>query len=578
MTDPHVASVARTTRPSIFLIVLRRLRAPLIALVAAYVVSIVGLALVPGVDAGGAPTPPMSFFHAFYFMSYTATTIGFGEIPGAFSNAQRLWVTLCIYLSVVGWTYAVLTLLALFQDQAFADALARARFGRRVRRLHEPFYVICGCGDTGHLITRSLDQLGTRFVIVELDEARITELELEDFRSDTPTLVGDARRPQNLILAGIGHPQCRGVVALTDDEQANLAVAMTTRLVSPQLPVLARVQTPETAHNLAAIGTHHIVDPFQKFAEYLVLAMREPGCYRLLDWLTGTTGSNLRSEYAPPRGKWVVCGYGRFGRAVVRELDRENVALIILDPSADLAGDARIVSGHATERAVLEAAGTAEAEGLVASTDDDFENLAIAVAARALNPRLFIVLRQNFAENRILFERFKADLVMVSSEIIAHECMATLTTPLLLPFLDFVKKQPDAWADQTIARLQSRLGDTVPVTWDVRTTPQDAPAVHEALAKAGAPLRLCELLRDPSDCKQMLAGFALMRVRAGVQTAWPPEDSDVRPGDAWLFAGTAEARARQELTLRNANVLEYVRSGREVPASWLWRRWNRAGS
>lgn len=568
---PATPAAANPAPASIVLIVLRRLRAPLIALVVIYVVSMVGLTVVPGVDAAGKTAPPLSFFHAFYFVSYTATTIGFGEIPNAFSDAQRLWVTLCIYLSVIGWSYAILVLLALFQDRAFADALARARFARRVRRLGEPFYVICGCGETGHLVTRALDRRGMRFVVVEADENRITELELEDFRTDTPALAGDARRPQNLMLAGIDHPQCRGVVALTDDEAANLAVATTTRLLAPRLQVLARVHTPETAQNLAAIGTQHVIDPFQKFAEYLVLAMREPGCYRLLDWLTGTPGTDLRSEYVPPRGEWVVCGYGRFGKAIVRELERERVSVTILDPAAD-AADPRIVAGRGTEQAALQAAGVEAAEGLVASTDDDFVNLAIAVAARALNPRLFIVLRQNAAENRVLFDRFEADLVMVSSQIVAHECLATLTTPLLPAFLEMVKKQPDAWADRTIARLRTVLGDEVPVIWDVRVTPGDALAVHDAPPRPAGPIRLADLLRDPGDRERALAGCALMRVRAVERAVLPAEDDDVRAGDEYLFAGTARARALQELTLRNANVLEYVREGREVPAGWLWGR------
>ncbi len=572
MAQAHAAPIPDPAPASIFLIVFRRLRSPLIALVVIYVASIVGLGVVPGVDGAGKPAPPMSLFHAFYFMSYTATTIGFGEIPAPFSDAQRLWVTLCIYLSVVGWSYAILTLLALFQDRAFAGALAHARFGRRVRRLGEPFYIICGCGETGHLITRALDRRGTRFVVVELKETRISELELEDFRTDTPALVGDARRPQNLVLAGIDHPQCRGVVALTDDEEANLAVAMTTRLLSPRLQVLARVHTPETAQNLAAIGTHHIIDPFQKFAEYLVLAMREPGCYRLLDWLTGTAGTDLRSEYVPPRGEWVVCGYGRFGKAVVRELDRERVPVTILDSAKDGATDRRFVVGRGMEQAVLQAAGIETAEGLVASTDDDFANLSIAVAARALNPRLFIVLRQNFVENGVLFDRFKADLVMVSSQIIAHECFATLTTPLLPLFLAVVKKQRDAWADQIIAQLQARLGDEVPVTWDVRITPRDALAVHDALMRTGKSIRLGDLLRDPTDRDRMLAACALICVRANETMVLPAEDADVTVGDECLFAGTAQARALQELTLRNANVLEYVRAGREVPVSWVWRK------
>ena len=47
----------------------------------------------------------MSIFHAFYFVSYMATTIGFGEIPYAFTDAQRLWVALSLYASVVAWIY-----------------------------------------------------------------------------------------------------------------------------------------------------------------------------------------------------------------------------------------------------------------------------------------------------------------------------------------------------------------------------------------------------------------------------------------------------------------------------------------
>ena len=66
---------------SIFFLALRRMRVPLIVLIVLYAVSTLGLTLVPGIDAQGRPAPPMSFFHAFYFVSYTATTIGFGEIP-----------------------------------------------------------------------------------------------------------------------------------------------------------------------------------------------------------------------------------------------------------------------------------------------------------------------------------------------------------------------------------------------------------------------------------------------------------------------------------------------------------------
>ncbi|MFN7277734.1 MAG: ion channel, partial [Betaproteobacteria bacterium] len=119
---------------------LRRMRAPLLVLIASYAISILGLVLIPGRDGQGLPWQ-MGFFHAFYFVSYTATTIGFGEVPHAFTDTQRLWVTFTIYLTVVAWFYALGKIIALTQEPAFRQELARARLQRKVRRMREPFYI-----------------------------------------------------------------------------------------------------------------------------------------------------------------------------------------------------------------------------------------------------------------------------------------------------------------------------------------------------------------------------------------------------------------------------------------------------
>ena len=130
---------------STLFLALRRMRAPLITLILIYAVSVGGLTLIPGIEVEGQPTR-MDFLHAFYFISYTATTIGFGEIPNAFSEAQRLWVTFCIYLSVIGWAYSIGALLAMLQDQNFRNAVRLQRFSQAVRHLREPFYLVCGYG------------------------------------------------------------------------------------------------------------------------------------------------------------------------------------------------------------------------------------------------------------------------------------------------------------------------------------------------------------------------------------------------------------------------------------------------
>ena len=134
-------------------LVLRRMRTPLLVLLGAYTISVLGLTLITGVDDQGNPWR-MDFFHAFYFISYMATTIGFGEIPYEFTNGQRLWVTISIYLTVVAWVYAIGSILNLVQDSAFRRAVTEGRFARNVRRLREPFFLVCGFGDTGKYLVR----------------------------------------------------------------------------------------------------------------------------------------------------------------------------------------------------------------------------------------------------------------------------------------------------------------------------------------------------------------------------------------------------------------------------------------
>jgi hypothetical protein len=115
-SQAHIESSSQAS--STIFLVMRRMRAPLITLIVIFSVSVIGLTLITGVDANGQPAR-ISLFESFYFMSYTATTIGFGELPWPFTPEQRLWVTFSIYLSVVGWAYAIGSLLTLLQDRSF---------------------------------------------------------------------------------------------------------------------------------------------------------------------------------------------------------------------------------------------------------------------------------------------------------------------------------------------------------------------------------------------------------------------------------------------------------------------------
>jgi len=180
----------------IFFLVLRRLRTPLILLISTYAIATLGMTLIPGIDPDGKPWT-MSFFHAFYFVSFMGTTIGFGEIPYEFTDNQRVWVLVCIYTSVISWLYGIGTTLRLLQDETFLHAMSQQAFQLSVKRLTEPFYVICGYGETGRLINKGLSELGIQTVIIDINPERIRSIELENLSVDPIIMCADITEPHN---------------------------------------------------------------------------------------------------------------------------------------------------------------------------------------------------------------------------------------------------------------------------------------------------------------------------------------------------------------------------------------------
>jgi voltage-gated potassium channel len=554
---------------TIFL-VLRRMRAPLIGLVLIFAVSVLGLTLIPGQDATGQATR-LSFFEAFYFMSYTATTIGFGELPNTFSDAQRMWVVVAIYLTVVGWAYALGSLFSLLQDRAFREAIALQRFTRRVARVREPFLLIAGFGKTGELLGRSFDALGRRFVVIDDSQQRIDSLELGSYRADVPGLVADARDPGHLGVAGLGHDNCEGVLALTDDDEVNLAVTMSAALLRPDLPVITRSVSPAVEERMHAFGTPTVVNPFDKFGDHLRLALRAPASYQLLTWLESGPGAQLPPRGHPPdNGRWVICGYGRFGRELAADLRAEGLPVTVIDPEAEPGDDPSIVVGDGSEPSVMARADLEQAVGFVAGTDNDTTNLSLIAAAARINPDLYAVARQNAPANAPLFAAMAIDSVLVPTEMIAHEVYAQLSTPLLWRFLQQVPAEGNAWAEGLLQRLTDRCGQQLHHLWKLRLTPSEAPALVRHLVSDQVTLN--HLLRHPHDRDQRLGAVPLLLLRDDTSVLAPPEDSPLRVDDEVLFAGQPFARREIETIMIDDAVAEWMITGRRVPASWIWRR------
>src|SRR3954451_24290828 len=452
------------------------MRVPLIVLIVIFAVSVLGLSLMPGEDAQGRPDR-MGIFDSFYFMSYTATTIGFGELPHPFTAAQRMWVTVTIFLAVIGWAYAIGSLLSLMQDQGFRQALARRSFTRSVRRMREPFLLLVGYGNATKMLARSLDDMGRRFVVIDHEERRVSSVELDSYRADAPALLGDARDTGLMTLAGLGHRTCEGVVSLAGDDETNLDVAMTTALLRPDLPVIARSSSRDVGERMRAFQVREVVNPLDRFGDHLRIVFRAPAAYQLMNWLTSAPGTQLPKRYEPlPRGRWVICGHGRYGEELSADLRAEGIDVTLVHVSGG-----RVLAGKGDSATVVEGGHVADASAFVAATVNDTTNLWLVEAARRANPDAFVVALQNRRANSPLFEAVGVDFGLVPAEVIAHELLARLANPVLMRFLPQVPREGDAWAARMVDRLVARCGTGAPDLWRIRLDEAESPALGRLL-------------------------------------------------------------------------------------------------
>ena len=206
----------------------------------------------------------------------------------------------------------------------------------------------------------------------------------------------------------------------------------------------------------------------------------------------------------------IVCGFGRVGRTVVEELERDRIPYVVIDKSEAREHElldtvASYLIGDATKRPDLEAAGIHRARALISAVDDDAENIFITMVARSVSPSVWIVAR---AEEEESVERLQ-------------------TAGASRVFSPFVT----AGREMAYAAVKQRVVDFI-----------------EVEAGSAPPLRLEELRVDAGSD---LVGKELGKIRgqaralairhANGDVVAPPEDSiTLQEGDALVLLGERE--------------------------------------
>lgn len=194
----------------------------------------------------------------------------------------------------------------------------------------------------------------------------------------------------------------------------------------------------------------------------------------------GARGRRRRMQRAIDRmsGHFIVCGYGRVGRTVARELEGEGAPFVVVDRDEDLEDELNrdgVVNliGDASSDDVLRQAGIDRAKGLVSTLDSDANNVFVTIVARALNPDFYIVARASEPTSADRMYKAGADRV-VSPYVSSGRHMALLALrPRVVDYMDVTSDEgPGLRLEEVVVEARSALegrllsevaGDAVPL-------------------------------------------------------------------------------------------------------------------
>lgn len=137
----------------------------------------------------------------------------------------------------------------------------------------------------------------------------------------------------------------------------------------------------------------------------------------------------------------IICGFGRLGRNLAKELKARDWPMIVIDLNDEAVEACHelalpVIQGNAADERILHEAGLERASSLVAAADSDAENVFIVLTARSINSKLQIISRCDSEPSIPKLEKAGANTVISPYVTAGRRIAQMLTHPNVMSFLD----------------------------------------------------------------------------------------------------------------------------------------------
>ena len=542
------------------------MRLPFTVICITYAIAMTGLVLIPGVDDQG-NTYHLTIFDAFYFVTYTATTIGFGEIPYAFTHYQKIWVSMSIYLTVLGWFYGIGALVSLVQDKLFLSELALAKFKRDVSHIKENFVIVLGYNEmTSQIIQKMIDNK-MRVVVIEQNQERADHLILEGFIPNVPVLVADVHKPSSLEIAGIRSLHCKGIISLFHNNALNMRVTLASKILNPHINIAVKATTVEEAENLIDAGATIIENPFSIISYQIQMGITAPSLFKLENWLYKI--DNLESKtFSIPKEDIIICGYGRLGFALCNMFMKNNVNPTVIEKNSSTCLEAKynginnVIEGNAEDKHILVQAEIEKAKVIIIATNNDTTNLSIASTVKRMNKDTIILARENELSDFSIFNSSKIDHIFIPAKILIQKTTNAIVNPLCDRMIKVITKKDEYWGQELLTKLVKKIHHS-PQTYELIINKEEAHEVYEYLKEMENSFTIKTLCRSRRDWLQYNNIVPLLVVRAHEEFVLPDLNFELKINDKILFACDENALDDLEYIANNEYEFHYALTGQE---------------
>ena len=169
----------------------------------------------------------------------------------------------------------------------------------------------------------------------------------------------------------------------------------------------------------------------------------------------------MEREIGRLTGHVIICGAGRVGRSVARELVLKPAPFVVVENNQDkmlkLDPSWLVLNGDATQEQTLRDARIDNANGLVAAATTDAINLYIVLTARSLNPKLKIIARASEEDAEKHLRKAGADIVISPYIFAGHRIAQSFLRPNVIDFLDLATAS-DRQLDLELAEVRVEAG------------------------------------------------------------------------------------------------------------------------